>query len=112
MSDVRSLLAVESVFFAGGVAPLAWGAALGWMRAPEAVIAGGIGPWGAIRPFTVFFGITLVLVAATQFLLNRISEKEAVPAGTLIVRLFSGWPIRTLSEFVVERRDSRNNGGR
>jgi hypothetical protein len=83
-----------------GTAPLLWGVALEFMGASDWFRA------GALRPFALFFGVSLGLLFVAQTLLSRVPETGALPTRSVLLQVFWRWPMRVLSGVTTEGRRS------
>ncbi len=83
----------------GGIAPLAWGFILQSMRHSPEADAPGIG-----SPFGVFFLTAFLLLGASNLLLGRIREAQALPTHQVLVQMIWDWPMRVLTAFSNEKK--------
>lgn len=84
--------AIASVF--SGISPLAWGAILQLLKAQPALENG----W--LRPFTIFFGISIILTLLIQVALGRIRDDKAMSHLELLGTLMIDWPRQLISGLV------------
>lgn len=83
-----------------GTWAIAWGFALKWLRDyfPEPSLSFSPG-------FAAYFSTNLLMMAASQILLDRIQEKDSAPAQEVLINLIWGWPVRFLSGVLAWRKD-------
>lgn len=88
--DLTVAMAISQVAIsvAGGIATVAWGFVLEWLRAAEWF--GAASRW----PFFIFYLAILLLVVACQFLLGRVHEPAALPTDRFVRALLIDWPQR------------------
>jgi MFS family permease len=84
--------AIASIF--AGIAPLAWGIVLEGLKHQSAFASG----W--LRPFTLFFGVSALLVILMQVALTRIKDPKGLPTLELLGMLMVDWPRQRLSGLV------------
>jgi hypothetical protein len=84
--------AIASIF--AGIAPLAWGIVLEGLKHQSAFANG----W--LRPFTLFFGVSALLVILMQVALTRIKDPKGLPTLELLGMLMVDWPRQRLSGLV------------
>lgn len=85
---VAMALSQVAMALAAGIATVAWGFALEWLRAAEWF--GHVSRW----PFFIFYSVILLLVLASQFLLNHVNEAAAIPTDRFVRALLRDWPQR------------------
>lgn len=88
--DLTVAMALSQVgqALSAGIATVAWGFMLEWLRAPEWFTH--TSRW----PFFIYFAWVLLLVAASQFLLNHVREASSIPTNRFIKTLLIEWPQR------------------
>lgn len=88
--DLTIAMALSQVgmSLASGIATVAWGFVLEWLRAGEWF--GHESRW----PFFLFYLVAMVLVIACQFFLNHVREAEALPIDRFVRTLLIDWPQR------------------
>jgi MFS family permease len=84
--------AIASIF--AGIAPLAWGIILESLKHQSAFASG----W--LRPFTIFFGVSMFLAILMQVALTRIKDPKAASTLEMLGLLMVDWPRQRLSGLV------------